>query len=186
MEVPAIESLKILPYFELEEFMNFARESRLSSEALAALSQLWEEWSAKLHATQIGKGEESWLIIWLPEEIEGYIDDIWKKSPSDGFLSHSLAQYMCMSGVAEALPETANGGCAPLPKIEGPLKMALESLDLLDEASDGSALARKYAILTYFPFKGGCERCALEDHCPQLKTSQIPTYILPGYEKGKN
>lgn len=172
------------PEFDLEEFMNFAHESRISNEALQHLLSLWEDWSASLNAREIKNGKNSWLALWLPEEIESKVDEIWDKSPGEGFLINSLAQYLCMSAVNDLLPEIGDGGCAPAPRPHPDLARGLEEIGL---GQMGPALARRYAIVTYFPFRGGCEICNLQEDCPRnLGEPAFATVTLPGHELGKD
>lgn len=178
-----IKTHKIRPEFDLEEFMNFSRETRLASDALRQLLVFWEEWSDLLEVAEIRNGSNSWLAIWLPEEIEQKVDEIWSKSPGEGFLINSLAQYMCMSAANTIMPETAGMGCAPSPRPDLALDSALDSFGL---GQMGPALARRYAILTYYPFKGGCEICGLQEECPRnIGEPSFATVTLPGHERGR-
>ncbi len=181
MSEAVISETALRPEFDLEEFMNFAHETRIASEALGQLLAFWEEWVGQLRCVEIASGKNSWLAIWLPEAIEQKVDEIWDKSPGEGFLINSLAQYMCMSAANAALPEAADSGCAPAPKPHPALSGALESLGL---GQMGPALARRYALLTYFPFRGGCEICALAEDCPRHKGEPaFATVTLPGHER---
>lgn len=182
MEKAAIMDEKVEPGFDLEEFMTFSRESRLQGGTLENLMLLWEKWLADLKVRRIGKGSNSWLAIWLPEAVEKEVDEAWARSPGEGFLVNNLAQYMCMAAVGELLPQTAEGGCAPSPKSSGALAGALAEAGL--EYADGT-LKRRYGVLTYYPFKGGCEICGLRENCPRANGGEsMASVILPGHERG--
>lgn len=170
------------PYFELEDFMNFARETRIASETLAQLENMFNRWTGLLKARKIMAGDKSWLILWMPEEVEAEIDALWQNAPSAGFLSNQLAQYMCLTAIQDLLPQTVETGCAPLPELTLSLRSALQELELLPE--NGGTLNRRFAILTHYPFGGGCKKCALAPDCPKMKgIPDLPTWVLPGHEK---
>lgn len=172
---------KIEPGFDLEEFMNFSHESRISSEALDAMNDLWQKWTGLIRAEKVSAGQDSCLAIWLPAEIEAEIDSAWEKSPSEGFMLNNLAQYLCMAAVAELVPQTIDIGCAPTPRMSKDMEAAAANCG----ATLDGKLAR-YAVLTWFPFRGGCEICALSNGCPRM-TGGGPDFsgaVLPGYEAG--
>lgn len=179
-----VTRLQAEPEFDLEEFMNFAHETRIASETFQNLLAFWEDWGARLEAHQISSGKDSWLAIWLPEDIEQKVDEVWAASPGDGFLMNNLAQYLCMAAANALLPQIADGGCAPAPKPAPALAAALEDLGL---GQMGPALARRYALLTYYPFRGGCEICSLQEDCPRnAGEPAFSTVTLPGYERGRD
>lgn len=177
-----IAPVEIKPVFELEEFMNLSRETRLDSETYASLVNLWEQWSTQLKAIQLSAGNKKWLAVWLPSVVEDAVDAAWHSSPSQGYLQNSLAVYMCMSAIQEVLPQAADGGCAPSPKPDAMLRKGLAANDLVDEEG---ILKRKYAIVTYYPFKGGCEICSLQESCPKGAGAgdAYASILLPGHER---
>ncbi len=180
-----ITSPPVNPVFDMEEFMNFSKENRLASSTVEKLVDLWEEWRPELKTAWIRHDGNAWLAIWLPEKVEQMIDDAWDSSPGEGFLKNSLAQYMCMAAVGEMLPQAADGGCAPAPKPDSALRRALGDLGLVDPAKNADTLLRRYAILTHYPFRGGCEICALQENCPKAHGSaETASVVLPGYERG--
>lgn len=181
-----IEPLAIEPYFDLEEFMTESRESRIESETLEKLLELWAEWSRLLSVRKIESGGKSWLAIWLPEEVEKTVDDAWQTSPGRGYLLNSLAQYLSMAVVRELLPQTLEHSCAPAPIPELDYIRALSEAGL-ECREDGSTLKRRYAVATYYPFRGGCEICNLRSSCPKGNGGKdFATVVLPGYERGVN
>lgn len=185
MDDIAITNPQVTPAFDMEEFMNFSRETRIASSTLERLVDLWEEWQNQLKTARIQHGKNSWLAIWLPEGIEKAVDDAWEKSPGQGYLMNSLAQYMCMAAVQEVLPQIADGGCAPAPRPETALACALAEIGLVDPVKKGTNLLRRFAILTYYPFRGGCEICAMREDCPKAHGAhEFASVVLPGHERG--
>ena len=46
-------------------------------------------------------------------------------------------------------------------------------------------LNRRFALVTHYPFKGGCEICHLQSNCPKGQgKSEAASVVLPGYEQG--
>lgn len=174
-----IDRLKVQPLFDLEEFMNLSQETRLDADILEKLAEFWDELERNLEVVQISADTKKWLAIWLTEEMEIAIDNVWKDSPSQGYLLNALAQYCCMTAVQELLPQIVDGGCAPAPKKDDDLRRGLKELGIVTE--DGT-LNRRYAIVSYYPFKGGCEICALSNECPK-GGNQTFGMVLPGHEQ---
>ena len=112
------------------------------------------------------------------------MDETWAQSASEGFQLNALAQYLCMSAIQDVLPQVAAGGCAPSPKPSPGLRTALAGLGVPYKDEDSSALGRRYAVLTYYPFKGGCEVCYMRPQCPKGQgRGENATVVLPGYER---
>lgn len=168
------------PEFDLEDFMNFSHETRISSEALAGLTACWDKWKNSLKITPIGAGPQSAVAVWLPEHVEREIDAAWEKSPGEGFMLNNLAQYLCMTAVGAIVPQTSDLGCAPAPEMSPELEQALAG------SPYGASGSRRYGVLTWWPFRGGCEICALRQGCPRLSGSMdFMSATLPGYEAGQ-
>ncbi|MDL2314530.1 hypothetical protein LJC36_06070 [Desulfovibrio sp. OttesenSCG-928-C14] len=181
----ATEDLKVTPYMDLELLLTNSQETRIDGKIMDKLAESWGRWAAHLKAKRIQAGSESYLAVWLDESVEEQVDEIWDDAPSEAFLYNALAQTMCMSAIYDLLPEVADSGCAPAPRPTLDLKTALEELDLRDpdEENPGLGLARRYAVTTYYPFRGGCEVCDLRAECPKLKGSgEDYSVVLPGYE----
>ncbi|MDE5879890.1 MAG: hypothetical protein K2G99_07750 [Desulfovibrio sp.] len=175
---------QLQPYFDIEEFMGLCQEKRLGGAVLERLLGRWEEWLPRLRVCQVASGSSSCLAVWLPEEVEGIVDETWAQSPSEGFQLNALAQYLCMSAIQELVPQVAGGGCAPSPKPSPELRTALEGLGLPYKGEDSSLLGRRYAVLTYYPFKGGCEVCHMRPMCPKGQgRGDTASILLPGYER---
>lgn len=175
---------QLQPYFDIEEFMGLCQEKRLGGAVLERVLAQWEAWLPLLRVCQITSGPASWLAVWLPKEVETAVDETWAQSASEGFQLNALAQYLCMSAVQELLPQVAAGGCAPSPKPTAELRGALEDLGLPYQSGDSSLLGRRYAVLTYFPFKGGCEVCHMRPMCPKGQgRGDNASIVLPGHER---
>lgn len=164
------------PAFDLVEFMNFSHETRISSEALEALNDRWQDWTDKIEAEETDIEGAPAIFVSLPAEIERDIDATWERSPSEGFMLNNLAQYLCMAAVAELVPEVSDLGCAPSPPL---------SENLAARLAHGNSRLPRFSVLTFKPFRGGCEICSLKQGCPRL-TGQMDamTAVLPGHETG--
>ena len=175
----------IRPYFSLEAFMEMSHETRLGGAILERLVAMWGQWQSELHVCEIVAGKISYLAVWLPESVEKTVDDAWGKSASDGFMYNNLAQFMCMTAVQEMLPQVEDGGCAPSPRPTEALRAALASQGL-SYREDSSVLALRYAVVTHYPFRGGCEICHLQAQCPKGQSqAESASILLPGYEREK-
>lgn len=174
----------IRPYFDMEGFLVMSQETRLGGAVLERLVELWGQWLPQLKVREITTGKISYLAIWLPGEVEVEVDEAWGKSASDGFMINNLAQFMCMSAVQTILPQVEDAGCAPSPRPTEALRTALADLGL-EYKPGGTLLARRYAVVTHFPFRGGCEICHLQAQCPKGQgQAESASILLPGYEHG--
>lgn len=182
----SVEKLDVTLNFDLMGFMDQCEESRLEGDLVARLEGLWKEWKDLLSVNKVTCGKISYLVIWLPEAVETAIDDLWDRSPSEGYLANSLAQYMCMQAVGELLPGVELSGCAPAPRPTASLREALAGIGL-SYREDMPVLSRRFAVVTLYPFRGGCEICYLQKDCPKGSGSmdESGTVTLPGYEFGK-
>lgn len=184
MSETSITERQIQPYFDMEAFMNMSRETRLGGAVLERLVKLWGEWLPELKVYEVGTDKISYLAIWLPESVEEAVDEAWGKSPSDGFLINNLAQFLCMAAVQELLPQVEDGGCAPSPRPTSALREALAGLGLPYKSEESSLLSRRYAVVTHFPFRGGCEICHMQSLCPKGQgQTESASILLPGYER---
>ncbi len=174
---------EIRPYFNMEGFMEMSHETRLGGAVLERLVSLWGEWLPTLRVCEIAAGKISYLAVWLPESVEKTVDAAWEKSASDGFMVNSLAQYMCMAAVQEMLPQVEEGGCAPSPRPTEALRAALASQGLFYR-EDTPILEARYAVVTHYPFRGGCEICHMQTQCPKGQgQAESASVLLPGYER---
>lgn len=180
-----IENLEVTPFFDIELFMNVSQETRVGGKVMETLGVLWEKWIKELNARRISFGKVEYLAVWLNESVEEEVDKAWEEKPSEAFMHNALAQTICMGAVHSLLPEIEDAGCAPAPKVTERLQEALESIGM-PYKDDGPTLARRYAVVTHFPFKGACEICSLQSNCPkgQGQTGNSSSIVLPGYERG--
>ncbi|MDO5537237.1 MAG: hypothetical protein Q4F72_06880, partial [Desulfovibrionaceae bacterium] len=146
------------------------------------LGDLWDQWLPTLSVYKMVCGKISYLLVWLPEEVEELVDRTWKDSPSDGFFANTLAQYMCMQAVNEMIPQVETVGCAPAPRPTESLRDALKDFDL-SYSEEMDVLTRRFAVVTFYPFRGGCEICHLQKHCPKGNGETGTSVVLPGFEK---
>lgn len=175
------EKMEIVPYFDMELIMSLSQETRIGGGVLDRIAALWEAWIPHLQARRLDFGSAQYLAIWLDADIEEAIDKSWAATPSDAFMDNVLGQAMCMSAIHGLIPEIEDAGCAPAPKMTEKLQQALIAEGL--EFTDSDSIARRYAVVTHFPFKGGCEICWLLDNCPKGRGQHSgPASIeLPGY-----
>ncbi|MDR2573313.1 MAG: hypothetical protein LBC94_03020 [Desulfovibrio sp.] len=167
----------------MEAYMALSRESRLGGAVAERLAGLWEQWLPLLQIHEINGGKISWLAVWLPESVEAQVDESWASSPSEGWLVNTLAQFMCMSAVQELLPEVEAARCAPSPRPTDALRNALAQLGV-PYKQHSAMLSRRYALVTLYPYRGGCEICHLQSDCPKTcGGGETLSMVLPGYEK---
>ena len=91
---------------------------------------------------------------------------------------------MCMAAVHGVIPEIEDAGCAPAPKPTAALREALEAEGIPYTNDKDPILSRRYAVVTHYPFKGGCEICVLQSNCPKGQGQmEAASVVLPGYER---
>ncbi len=179
------EDLSVEPFLDLEEFMNFSQESRLDGENFESLEELWKKWLPLWQIKNLKHDKNSWLAVCLPEAMESLVDKAWEDAPGKAYLIHNLAQFMCMAAIQELIPQTAEGACAPAPKATPECLKTLTQDGFFKEGS--SIPSRRYAVFTYYPFRGGCEICTLREQCPKGSGgAEYASIVLPGHEKGKD
>ena len=173
----------VQPHFDMEAYMALSRESRLGGAVAERLVALLEQWLPLLQVYEVRGEKISWLAVWLPESVENQVDGCWTASPSEGWLVNTLARYMCMSAVQELLPEVEEARCAPSPRPTRALRETLARLQL-PYKENAVALTRRYAVVTHYPYRGGCEICQLQSHCPKGQgKGENFSVLLPGHEK---
>lgn len=155
------------PYFDLELFLQTAGETRLGGAETDECIALWDAWSDSLDRREIKDAGRGYLATWLSESVERAVDAAWNDSPSRGFRLNALAQALCMCAVHERIPEVVEAGCAPVPGPSENLARQLTEAGLPARAGKGLEIGRRYAVVTRFPFGGGCEICALRSSCPR-------------------
>lgn len=163
-----IAPLAIRPEFDAERFIATSHTGELPDQTLDSLRQLWSTLTDNLEARRIDNGCGSWLLIWLDEQTEQRLERRWETSPLQGFLEHALAVDCVMATAAALVPEIAAHGCAPVPEPSPAVRQAAQELGL--SWPEQHVLNRRYALLTSFPWQGGCSACHLEGNCPKHKT----------------
>ena len=144
------ERLETQADFDMIGFMELSKETELSGPVMDRIVELWDRWFQMLSVYKITCGKITYLAVWLPEEVETYIDETWDKTPSEGFLANSLAQFMCMQVVNDLMPQVSVEGCAPAPRPTESLRRALESFGL-KYREDLPVLERRFAVVTLYP-----------------------------------
>ena len=177
-----VKELEATPYFDLELLMATSQESRIGSDMMAELAEAWDRWLPHARASQIETPSGGFLLAWLEEPVEDEVDGQWEDAPSKAFMYNALAQVMCMGIVHALLPEVEDVGCAPAPLPTDTLADALEQAGVSYMVMGEPGLSRRFAVATYYPFRGGCEICALKPSCPKINGSKDMSVTLPGYE----
>lgn len=181
------EVLEVRPYLDMELLMSVSQENRVDGNTMEMMTQFWESWAPRLNVRKLKVGKIQYLAVWLDESVEADVDGVWDTSPSSAFLAGSLAQVMVMCAVNQVLPEVQDAGCAPAPKPTDGLVEALEEEGCPYNA-DATALSRRFAVITHFPFKGACEICYLQKDCPKGAgmNKDASSIVLPGFERGQD
>ena len=183
-----VAELTVRPAMDFELLLENSGTSRIEGRLMNELMDRWAAWAPHLQAKRLVAGQESYLAVWLDAAVEKAVDQLWGEAPSEAFFYNALAQTLCMSAIYDLLPEVSESGCAPAPGASVALKEALEGEGLRDRAELGAraaglALNRRYAVVTYYPFRGGCEVCDLQTECPRLKSREdVYSVLLPGQE----
>lgn len=164
----AINALQPQPEFDIMYFMEIAGENRIDQEAMSEFGPYWDKWvreNLKAYELENLEGDSKFLLIYLDKTAESDIDGIWQDSPTQGLLFHALAITMVMSSAQGFIPELMDGKCAPLPLPGDGVLAAFEELGL--SWNQEGTVNRKYAVLTPYPYTGGCEVCYLSESCPK-------------------
>lgn len=177
------KDLEVAPYFDLELLLSVCQETRIGGDIMDALSDMWDRWLPHARCRHIETDKNSYLLAWLEEPVEEDVDDKWEEAPSEAFMFNALAQVMCMGLVHSLVPEVEDAGCAPAPRPTDALTDALEAEGVPYLTPGEPGLARRYAVVTHYPFRGGCEICMLQKQCPKASGGGGGLNItLPGHE----
>lgn len=162
MKILSISELDIQPEFDFSTFLFLAQVDEIGPQEMLSVLGTWEKWRLNLKVYQLGacKGH---VLVYLEKKVEDEVDEIWKASPSEGFKHEAIAQTMIMGTLKALMPELGEKECAPVPEPTKPLRRTLEKLGL--DLQESGAMNRKYATLTPYPHRYGCERCHLKDSC---------------------
>lgn len=168
-----ISPLQAKPEFDIMYFMEIAGESRIDQTIMNEFGPYWDKWARenlKAYELTNTEGEGQFLLIFLDGEVDETIDAIWEDSPTHGLYFHSLAITMVMTATQGFVPELMDGQCAPLPRPGEGLLGVFEELGLT--WNEEGSVNRKYAVLTPYPYNGGCEVCYLSESCPKSTTQR--------------
>lgn len=177
----SFEHLDVQPWFDMEMFMSLSQETRMDGDTMDRCMTQWKTWTPHLQVRRLDVGKQQYLLVELAEAVDNEVDAAWDKAPAQAFFLNALAQTMCMSAVHDVLPQIEDAGCAPAPRPTDELRAALVQAGVPYQAK-GPGLSRRFAVLTPYPFKGGCEVCALKADCPKGNGSGS-SVLLPGYEQ---
>ncbi len=169
---------EVHPSFDLETYMFLAQSPTISPVHLMNMSAQWERWYPFLHAYTFGENK-GYLLVYLDHEVEVELDALWKKSEEEAFLHEALAQSMIMGTLRLFIPELSATQCAPLPEPNKILKKSLEKIGIT--LTNRGTFGFKYASLTPYPQKTGCDKCFLRTTCPKkLGLGSQQSYTIPG------
>ena len=178
-----VKDIPVAPGFDLELFMAASQETRIGGSIIDALSDTWDRWLPHAKARLIETKGGNFLLVWLGEAVEEDVDNRWEKSPSEAFMYNALAQVMCMGMVHSLIREVQDIGCAPAPQPTDVLADALEAENVPYAVMGEPGLARRFAVVTPHPFRGGCEICILRKECPKMGGNKGGSVTLPGFEQ---
>lgn len=177
------KDIDVSPYFDLELLLGTSQETRIGGDLMDNLAEAWERWLPHAKARHIETAQGGFLLAWLGEAVEEEVDDKWEETPSEAFMYNALAQVMCMGIVHSLMPEVEDAGCAPAPKPTDALADALEAEGVPYLVPGEPGLERRFAVVTPYPFRGGCEICMLRQQCPKAGGGGGDMSVtLPGHE----
>jgi hypothetical protein len=177
MKILPVNELDIQPEFDFSTFLFLAQVDEIGPQEMLSVLGVWEKWLPSLKIYQLGE-RKGFVLVYLEQGVEDQVDEIWKASPSEGFKHEAIAQTMIMGTLKALMPELGEKECAPVPEPTKPLRRTLEKIGL--DLQESGALNRKYATITPYPHRYGCERCHLKDSC--IKNMNLD---LSGIMKGK-
>lgn len=171
-----IESLDVVPHFDMEQFLLITQTRRLDDESAQLIDEYWERWREQLRVRKIDVGKNSYVIVWLEQLVEDEITRLWESAPGRAFSLNNLAMAMLMAVIRDLAPEVAVAGCAPVPTPGPRLRKALKDVGIA--WPEGGILSRQYAMITPYPFQGGCKICYLKNECPNAGKVGAPAATL--------
>ena len=162
MKTLSVSELDIQPEFDFSTFLFLAQIDEINPQEMLSVLGVWEKWLPSLKVYQLGE-RKGHVLGYLEKGVEDEVDAIWSQSPSEGFKHEAIAQTMIMGTLKALMPELGEKECAPVPEPTKPLRRTLDKLGL--DLQESGAMNRKYATLTPYPHRYGCERCHLKDSC---------------------
>ncbi|MDQ7031837.1 MAG: hypothetical protein Q9M37_03855 [Desulfonauticus sp.] len=170
MEDLELKKKGVLLTIDLSFYLKLSGKSNLDPGEIAKITRYWQNWFKHFNAYTLGE-PKGYLVLFLNKEVEREIEAAWASSPTGGYELELMARTMLMAAVKEFIPELEQLGCAPVPKVNKNIrrKIALTGL----EVKKNGTLSHKYAVFTYYPYKGGCNLCLLKTSCPTYQKLNI-------------
>ncbi|MDR0827072.1 MAG: hypothetical protein LBN33_04215 [Desulfovibrio sp.] len=174
------QKIEISFALDLDAFLAENGGLDISADLRAALADACKRWQNSLQALHLRVKEDEeggsakqfgrtkskdLLLVRLSDAAEQEAGGDWENAPYRSFLYHSLAQALCMGLARTIIPEIAAHGCAPIPKPTPALAAILAAAGVPYLKPDGPVLSRSFALLTPYPFRGGCAICFLNKDC---------------------
>ncbi len=173
---------EVHPRFDLQSYMFLAQTQALSPKRIVAMTTMWERWYPWLRAYTFGK-KKGYLLVFLDHAVEQEMEHQWRESQEEAFLNEALAQSMIMNTLRLFIPDLSTTQCAPLPKPNKLLKRSLSKIGIT--LNNQGTFGYKYATLTHYPWKPGCDTCFLHATCPKkLGLGSRQTYTVGTPSKG--
>lgn len=156
------------PVLCLDRFAQAHALGPLNDGLAAALHAAWKWWERELQVLFLPDeaGREEYLAVWLGGKVAEEIEQRWRTSPGEAYCLHRLAAYLCIEAVGLLVPEVAENGCAPLPRLTPELIERLQRKNVRLNA-ERIPVWEGYGVLTYCPYQGGCPVCELRGACPK-------------------
>lgn len=158
--------------------MLITQTKRLDEESARVIDEYWERWRDLIRVCKVDVGNDSYVLVWLEQIVEDEVTRLWETAPSRAFSVNNLATAMLMAVLRDLVPEVAANGCAPVPSPSPALRKALATAGVAWRENSG--LERQYAMVTPYPFKGGCRTCHLKNECPNAGKVADPAQALEG------
>jgi len=108
-------------------------------------------------------GASRFCLVWFAKDKQTALDHLWSASPSSAFALHTAMLRQVMATLGRLIPQVRGHGCAPLPPTSPRLQLYLKRHGIHQAA--GGQLDHAYAVLTHFPWQGGCSCCVLARTC---------------------
>lgn len=113
------------PDFDFSTFLFLAQIDEVGPQEMLAVLETWERWLPHLKVFRLGE-RKGYVLVFLEEPVEREVDEIWSRSPSEGFKHEAIAQTMIMGTLKALMPELGEKECAPVPEPGKPLRRTLE------------------------------------------------------------
>jgi len=173
-EKATLETIKTQPEFDLEYYMEISGLTRITQDLAELLEQYWTDWEKQIKAYRMEPtakdAGDGFLLVYLDEDVEAQVQKAFEKHTHHGFAFHHLAITLVMCAAQSVMPELL-GGCMPMPTPGREAKKKFKKLGLVWD--DKGSMNRTYAVLTGYPYKGGCEDCHICGTCPSSQMREI-------------